>query len=92
MEPTLINVAFRSREVEKLLNALDPHGGTDPIGMLPLFLKETSRVLAPKLSTVFSFVGGSLTSPQSPKGLLRRTFPTIDRFLSHQYFPKFLST
>ena len=53
VKPTLINIAFRSSEVEKLLNALDPHGGTDPIGMFPLFLKETSRVLAPKLSAVF---------------------------------------
>ena len=39
--------------MEKLLNALDTNGGTDPLGMFPLFLKETSKVLAPKLSAVF---------------------------------------
>lgn len=51
--PTLNKIAFRSREVAKLLNALDPYGGTDPLKMFPLFFKETSAVIAKKLSAVF---------------------------------------
>ena len=31
----------------------DPYGGTDPLGMFPLFLKRTSHVMAPRLSVVF---------------------------------------
>ena len=32
---------------------MDPCGGTDPLGMFPLFLKRTADVLAPRLSVVF---------------------------------------
>ena len=32
---------------------LDPYGGTDQLGMFPLFLKRTADVLAPCLSVVF---------------------------------------
>ena len=32
---------------------LDPYGGSDPLGMFPLFLKRTGDVLAPRLSVVF---------------------------------------
>ena len=32
---------------------LDPCGGTDPLGMFPLFLKRTADVMAPRLSVVF---------------------------------------
>ncbi len=49
----LSKLAFRSKEVKRLLLALDSHGGTDPLGMFPMFLKETATVLAPKLSAVF---------------------------------------
>ena len=28
---------------------LDPYGGTDPLGMFPLFLKRTADVIAPLL-------------------------------------------
>ena len=38
---------FRSREVRHLLLDLDPYGGTDPLGMLPLCLKRTADVMAP---------------------------------------------
>ena len=31
---------------------LDPYGGTDPLGMFPLFLKRTADVMAPGLSVV----------------------------------------
>ena len=34
---SLISFAFRSREVKWLLLDLDSYGGTDPLGMFPLF-------------------------------------------------------
>ena len=39
--------AFRSSEVRRLLLDLDPYGGTDQLGMFPLFLKRTVDVVAP---------------------------------------------
>ena len=45
--PSLTTFAFRSREVRRLLLDLDPYGGTDPLGMFPLFLKRTADVMAP---------------------------------------------
>ena len=51
--PGLITFAFRSSEVKCLLLDLDPYGGTDPLGMLPLFLKRMADVLALRLSVVF---------------------------------------
>ena len=51
--PSLTTFAFRSREVRRLLLNLDPYGGTDPLGMFPLFLKITADVMAPRLSVVF---------------------------------------
>ena len=50
---SLTTFAFRSREVRRLLLDLDPYGGTDPMGMCPLFLKRTADVMAPRLSAVF---------------------------------------
>ena len=41
---------FRSSEVRRFLLDLDPYGGTDPLGMFPLFLKRTADVMAPSLS------------------------------------------
>ena len=35
--PSLTTFAFRSREVRCLLLDLDPYGGTDSLGMFPLF-------------------------------------------------------
>ena len=35
--PSLTTFAFRSREVRRLLLDPDSYGGTDPLGMLPLF-------------------------------------------------------
>ena len=32
--------AFRSREVKRLLLDLNSYGGTDPLGMFPLFFEE----------------------------------------------------
>ena len=51
--PSLTTFGFRSREVRCLLLDLDPYGGTDPLGMFPLFLKRTADVMAPRLSVVF---------------------------------------
>ena len=51
--PSLIAFASRSSEVKRLLLDLDPYGGTDPLGMFPLFLKRTADVQAPRLSVVF---------------------------------------
>ena len=47
--PSLTTFAFRSSEVTHLLLDLDPYGGTDPLGMFPLFLKRTADVMAPVL-------------------------------------------
>ena len=35
---------------------LDPNGGTDPLGMFPLFLTRTADVMAPHLSVVFQLL------------------------------------
>ena len=51
--PRFTSSAFRSSEVRRLLLDLDHYGGSDPLGMFPLFLKRTSDVLAPRLSVVF---------------------------------------
>ena len=51
--PGLISFVFRSSEVRRLLLDLDPYGGTDPLGMFPLFLKRTADVMVPLLSVVF---------------------------------------
>ena len=32
---------------------MDAYGGTDPLGIFPLFLKRTADVLAPRLNVVF---------------------------------------
>ena len=50
--PSLTTFTFRSSEVRRLLLDLDPCGGTDPLGMFPIFLKRTADVLAPRLSVV----------------------------------------
>ena len=51
--PSLTTFAFRSSEVTRLLLDLDPYGGTDPLGMFPLFLKRTADDMAPRLSVMF---------------------------------------
>lgn len=52
-EPMFSSFAFRSSEIQYLLNDLDPYGGTDPNGFFPLFFKGISKFLAPKLAVVF---------------------------------------
>ena len=48
--PSLTTFAYRSSKVRRLWLDLDPYGGTDPLGMFPLFLKRTADVMAPRLS------------------------------------------
>ena len=60
--PSLTTFAFRLREVRplrRLLLDLDPYGGTDPLGMFPLFLKRTAGVM------VVSLLAGD--RPMSPQ-------------------------
>ena len=52
-EPKLCSMAFRSREVRALLLELDGHGGVDPNGILPIFLKKTANIIAPKITAIF---------------------------------------
>ena len=51
--PRLTTFAFRSSEVRRLLLDLDPYGGTDLLGMFPLFLQRTADVMAPRHSVAF---------------------------------------
>ena len=51
--PSLTSFAFRSSEVRRLLLDLNPYGGTEPLGMFPIFLKITADIMAPRLSVVF---------------------------------------
>ena len=44
--PRLTSFAFRSSEVRRLLLDFDTYGGSNPLGMFPLFLKRTVDVLA----------------------------------------------
>ena len=54
--PSFTTFAFKSSEVRRLLLDLDPSGGTDPLGLFPLFLKRTAGVMAP-LVLVLCFGG-----------------------------------
>ena len=87
--PSLTTFAFRSREVRRLLLDLDHYGGTDPLGMFPLFLKRTADVMAPLLSVVFrglfvwvvSQLGGDMPmSPQFQKVHRPLLLPITDQF------------
>ena len=51
--PSLTTFAFKSRVVKRLLLYLDSYGGTDILGMFPLFLKKTAVVLAHRLAVAF---------------------------------------
>ena len=52
-EVKLSKLAFRSKEIEKILLDLDSYGGAGPDGIFPLFFKKTSKVLSPKLGVIF---------------------------------------
>ena len=47
------HLCFQVERGRRLLLDLDPYGGTDPLGMFPLFLQRTVDVIAPRLSVVF---------------------------------------
>ena len=51
--PSLTTFPFTSTEVRCLLLDLDPYGGPDPLGIVPLFHRRTADVMAPRLSVVF---------------------------------------
>ena len=53
LSPSLTTFAFRSSEVRRLLFDLYPYGGTDALGMFPLFLKRIADVMPLRLSVVF---------------------------------------
>ena len=81
--------AFRLSEVRRVLLDLDPYGGTDPLGIFPLFLKRTADVMAPRLSKVFQrlvrlgisrLAGGRPISPKLRKVHRPPLLPIADRF------------
>ena len=51
--PSLTTVGFWSSEMRRLLLDLDSCGGTELLGMFPLFLKRTADVMDPRQSVVF---------------------------------------
>ena len=51
--PSLTTFAFRSSEVRCLLLDFDPHGGTEPLGMFPHFLRELLMFRPPVLVLCF---------------------------------------
>ena len=78
-----------STEFKRLLLDLDPYGGTDPLGMFPLFLKRTAEVLAPRLRAVFRrffvwvvslLAGDRPMSPQFQKVHRPPLLPITDQF------------
>ena len=52
-EAKLTTIAFRSREIERLMLDLDPYGGSGPDGIFPLFFIKTAHFLAPKIAVIF---------------------------------------
>ena len=84
----LVLPPLRLGRVRHLLLDLDPDGGTDPLGMFPLFLKRTD-VMAPSLSVVFGglfvwvvsrIAGGRPMSPQFRKVHHPLLLPITDQF------------
>ena len=49
LSPKLTTFAFRSSKVRRLLLDLDPYGGTDPLGMFSIFLRELLMFWPPVL-------------------------------------------
>ena len=52
-EPKLNSIAFKSFEIQKILENLDEHGSVDPNGLFPSFFKRFSGIFAPKLALLF---------------------------------------
>ena len=55
--PVLCSVVFRPSAIRSLLLDLDPYGGNDPDGILPLFCNQVAWELAPKLAVIFRHLG-----------------------------------
>ena len=51
--PSLTTFAFSASEVRHLLLDLNPYGGTNPLGMFPLFRKRTADDMLTCLRVVF---------------------------------------
>ena len=52
-EAKLTTIAFRSREIERLMLDLGPYGGSGPDGIFSLFFIKTAHFLAPKIAVIF---------------------------------------
>ena len=99
-EAKLRTIAFRSREIERLMLDLDPYGGSGPDGIFPLFFIKTAHFLAPKIAVIFrkltragkfTCVGGEPILLQLLSQLLLVLVPqTIDQFLLLQFCLRFL--
>ena len=87
--PSLTTFTFRSRDFKWLLLDLDSNGGTDPLGMFPLFRRGQLRFW-PLISlwyfggsfvwVAFLFAGEWLMSPQFLGAHLPPQHPIIDQF------------
>ena len=97
---SLITFAFRSSEVKRLLLDLDPYGGTNPLGMFPLFLKRTAdvwlHVSVLCFDSFFVWVISLLArdrgmSPQFQKVHRPPLLPITDQFPKHQHCQRCLS-
>ena len=66
-EPVLTRLAFRSRDVKKIIEGLDSWGGVDPDGFFPLFFKKVSGTLSPKISRLFRFLFRQSIFPDEKK-------------------------
>ena len=96
--PSRTTFAFRSREVRRLLLDLDPYGGTDQLGMFPLFLNRTADVIDPCrrivlcpppfslfVCIVSCLAGDRPMSPQLRKVHRCPLLPITGCFPQHQY-------
>ena len=90
-QPGITGLAFRSADIFKNLIDLNAHGGVDPNGIFPLFLKKLARVFAPKLSKLFRILLSSGSFPKEwrcanitpiPKGNSCTQFPSDYRPIS----------
>ena len=52
-EAKLTTIAFRSREIERMMLDLYPYGGSGPDDIFPLFFIKTVHFMAPKIAVIF---------------------------------------
>ena len=58
LSPRFTSFAFRSSEVRRFLLDFGPYGGSDLLGMFPLFLKRPADVLATDAKTTDACLSG----------------------------------